>query len=437
MVGKTNDSTIMINGQSIRALIDTGSDITAMADKCFFSMDPRPELRNMSDFNLNITGASGSKIPYIGYFEAEVCIPESEHEPAIIPILVVPVTKYSGQVPVIVWTNIIGELKVHAQETDIDIPTAWNTAFAAYTATDSKFVKSTNKKPIVIHPNQVDTINDIVRDTSHHENAVTENLDDSCDFNVCPRIVAVKNNSKTARVPVRVCNISARPITIKPKTQLCSLQEVNVIKTMDPSCDSVSVEESSKSFQDLGIHLPKENLSPGELNKASDLLGKWKHIFSTGPTDLGFTDLNEHEINLVDETPFKEPYRRIPPALFEEDRQHLKEMLDAGAIRESQSPFSSNVVLVRKKDGSLRFCIDYRKLNNQTVKDAYYLPRIEETIDTLSGSKYFSKLDLRSGYWQVGVKESDKMKTAFSVGPLGFFECNRMAFGLCNAPASF
>ena len=69
MVGKTNDSTIMINGQSIRALIDTGSDITTMADKCFFSMDPRPELRNMSDFNLNITGASGSKIPYIGYFE--------------------------------------------------------------------------------------------------------------------------------------------------------------------------------------------------------------------------------------------------------------------------------------------------------------------------------------------------------------------------------
>ena len=112
-------------------------------------------------------------------------------------------------------------------------------------------------------------------------------------------------------------------------------------------------------------------------------------------------------------------------------------MLDAGAIRESQSPFSSNVVLVRKKDGSLRFCIDYRKLNNRTVKDAYYLPRIEETIDTLSWSKYFSKLDLRSGYWQVGVKESDKMKTAFSVGPLGFFECNRMAFGLCNSPASF
>ena len=110
-------------------------------------------------------------------------------------------------------------------------------------------------------------------------------------------------------------------------------------------------------------------------------------------------------------------------------------MFDAGAIRESQSPFSSNVVLVRKQDKSLRLCIDFRRLNNRTVKDAYSLPRIEETIDTFTGSKYFSTLDLRSGYWQVGVKEADKHKTAFSVEPLGLFECNRMA--LTNVPASF
>ena len=144
----------------------------------------------------------------------------------------------------------------------------------------------------------------------------------------------------------------------------------------------------------------------------------------------------KHSIKLTDNTPFKEPYRRIPPAMYEEVKQHIKEMLDADAIRPSESPLS-NVVLVRKKDGSLRFCIDFRKLNARTVRDAYALPRIDDTIDTLLGAKYFSKLDLRSGYWQVEMEEEDKSKTAFSVGSLGFFECNRMAFGLTNAPATF
>ena len=163
----------------------------------------------------------------------------------------------------------------------------------------------------------------------------------------------------------------------------------------------------------------------------------WSHICSKGPTDLGKADIVRNEIKLSDATPFKEPYRRIPPALFEEVRQHLKEMLEADARRPSQSLFSSNVVLVRKKDGSLRFCIDFRKLNSRTIRDAFTLPRIDYTIVTLIGAKYFSKLDLRSGYWQVEMKEEDREKTDFTVGNLGFFECNRMAFGQTNAPAKF
>ena len=112
-------------------------------------------------------------------------------------------------------------------------------------------------------------------------------------------------------------------------------------------------------------------------------------------------------------------------------------MLELGVIRESQSPFSSNVVIVRKKDGSIRFCIDYRKLNIRTIKDAYAISRIQDSLQLLAGSKYFSKLDLKAGYWQVEVKESDKEKTAFQAGNLGFYECNRLPFGLWNAPATF
>jgi hypothetical protein len=123
--------------------------------------------------------------------------------------------------------------------------------------------------------------------------------------------------------------------------------------------------------------------------------------------------------------------------MYDEVRQHISEMLQAGVIRESKSNHSSNVVLVRKSDGSLRFCIDMRVLNSKKKKDCYMLPRFDDVIDTLSRSQYFSKLDFRSGYWQVKIEEKDKHKTAFSVGNFGFYECNRMCFGLTNAPGTF
>ena len=127
----------------------------------------------------------------------------------------------------------------------------------------------------------------------------------------------------------------------------------------------------------------------------------------------------------------------MPPHLYEEVQKHLKEMVEIGAIRKSNSPWASAIVLVRKKDGSLRFCIDLRQLNNRTIKDAYSLPRIEETLDCLNGAKIFTSLDLKSRYWQVEMEEESKPLTAFTVGPHGFFECERMPFGLTNAPATF
>ena len=153
--------------------------------------------------------------------------------------------------------------------------------------------------------------------------------------------------------------------------------------------------------------------------------------------DLGHTSVVKYEIKLNYYTPFKERYRRIPPHQYEEVKKHLKEMLEIGAIRKSNSPWASAVVLVRKKDGSLIFCIDLRKLNSCTIKDAYSLPRIDETLDCLGGSIIFSSLDLKSAYWQVEMDEMSKQLMAFTVGPLGFYKCERMLFGLTNAPATF
>ena len=153
--------------------------------------------------------------------------------------------------------------------------------------------------------------------------------------------------------------------------------------------------------------------------------------------DLGKTALTKHKIKLTDQTPFKEHYRHIPPHMYDDVRAHSQEMLDIGAIHQLHSPWASAVVLVWKKDGVLRFCIDLRKLNNWTVKDAYLLPWIEETLDSLQGSQWFPSLDLKSGYWQVKMDEESKPLIAFTMGPLGFYECKRMPFGLTNAPATF
>ena len=117
-------------------------------------------------------------------------------------------------------------------------------------------------------------------------------------------------------------------------------------------------------------------------------------------------------------------------------RAHVQEMLDIGAIHQSHSPWASTVVLVWKKDGGLRFCINLRKLNNQTVKEVYSLPWIDKTLDSLQGSQWFSSLNLKSRYWQVEMDKESKPLTTFTVGPLGFYECERMPFGLTNTPAA-
>ena len=170
---------------------------------------------------------------------------------------------------------------------------------------------------------------------------------------------------------------------------------------------------------------------------AKDMLKRNAQVFSKDDMDMGRTNLVKHHIKLTDPAPFKEAYRRIPPQMYDEVKAHIQEMLDLGAIRPSNSPWASAIVLVRKKDGRLRFCIDLRRLNNRTVKDAYSLPRIESILDSLGGAQIFSTLDLKAGYWQVEMAEECKAYTAFTCGPLGFYECDTMPFGATNAPATF
>ena len=161
------------------------------------------------------------------------------------------------------------------------------------------------------------------------------------------------------------------------------------------------------------------------------------NIFSLDQNEIGCTDTAEHVIKLLDTEPFKERFWWIAPLLVEEVREHIQEMLDGGAIHPSQSLWCNAVVLVRKTDGGLRFCIDFRSLNSRTKKDAYPLPRMQETMESMVGAHFFSTMDLKSGFWQVKMANDSQQYTAFTVGSMGVYEFLRMLYGLCNAPVTF
>ncbi|GFR93292.1 Pol polyprotein [Elysia marginata] len=159
-------------------------------------------------------------------------------------------------------------------------------------------------------------------------------------------------------------------------------------------------------------------LSEEQQQDVQSLLEEYKDIFSQSDTDIGHYTGVKHAIHLEDKTPFKQRFRRIPPHMIDEVRDHILQLQASGVIRPSQSPYSSPVVCCRKKDGSLRLCVDYRLLNSKTKKDNYCLPRIEELLDCMKGAQYFTKLDLKSGYHHIDIREDHKERTAFTVGPL-------------------
>ena len=246
------------------------------------------------------------------------------------------------------------------------------------------------------------------------------------------------------RVAVGLRNISSKSITIQSRAVVGQLQQAKMV----PNIQKVQVSNKRDQLGPNGgkegtwvldqLNLEGLNAWTTDQQQADkDLLVDSADVFSKNDLDLGKCNIPKHSIKITDPQPFKERYRRIPPHLYEEVKAYLQEMVEVGASRGSLCSWASAVVLVRKKDGGLRFCIHLLRLNNRTLKDGYSLPRIEDSLDCLHGTVWFSTLDLKSSYWQVELEEEAKPLTALTMVPLGFWECECMPFGLTNAPATF
>ncbi|GBN45947.1 Retrovirus-related Pol polyprotein from transposon 297 [Araneus ventricosus] len=241
-------------------------------------------------------------------------------------------------------------------------------------------------------------------------------------------VAATLVDLKKEAIPVRVLNLDHKPKTIDKGA---------VIATREPVVDIVArPQEFSESLRLPSILENLEGLNEEQRTAVKELLQEFQNLFSTSDSDVGRCNMTQHRINTGNHPPIKQYPRRLPLAKKEEAERLVKEMVDNGIIEESSGPWASPIVLVKKKDWSTRFCVDYRKLNEITIKDSYPLPRIDDTLDALNGSQWFSTLDLKSGYWQVEIQPEDKEKTAFTTGQ-GLWQFKVMPFGLCNTPATF
>ena len=240
--------------------------------------------------------------------------------------------------------------------------------------------------------------------------------------------------SSDGSIMVQVMNVSPCAVKVYRGVQLGVFVPQNDLLLLENSNMAALVSGDSKSAG-VKLNLDCSEVSEQEKQKLRNLLDKFGDLFVSENGELGRTSVVKHSIS-TSGRPIRQPIRRQPESLKRNVNEEVEKMLSKGVIRPSSSPWSSPVVMVKKKNGSWRFCIDYRQLNAATHQDAYPPPRIDVTLESLAGSALFTTLDLASGYWQVEIEEGDKEKTAFSTEK-GHFEFNVMPFGLTNAPATF
>ena len=425
-----------IEGVSINWKVDTGAKSTFITKQTFDLMPDKPVLKEMDS---SYVTASGQKLKCYGQAEMNIAFGDNifPHE------VVVGVVRH----------NLIGEDFIAKYRCNWDHD-------------ESSFVIRGSRVPLRGSDSTMKSARVVALETvlvpARHEAIIKAGLasrtrgQDSLGILTPERPFMERHGLALAKTLVdaakevvftRVYNPGSSDVTVYKHTHMAIFTPVcrvgpivnlRVPVSGDGSIDEVSLDKDG----DLPAHiLPVfdkgcENLDDTQQRKLKLFLANNQGCFAR-PGEVGRTNMGVHRIRLKDEKPIREPPRRIPMYKRQALEEEIKNLEEKGLIEKSNSPWSSQTVMVQKKDGSWRMCVDYRRLNEKTIKDAYPLTRIDENLDALEGAEWFSSLDLDMAYHQVPLAEEDKDKTAFATPRGGLYQFTTMPFGLCNAAGTF
>ena len=435
-------------GVLIKVLLDTGSQVSTVSEK-FYNENLAKIVDSFYEGNLfRLTGANRLEMPYTGIAILDVEIGNTKIKD--VGILVVRDTELTAdarkEVPGVVGMNCLIKLPQLVSALSEE-GTICNTT----TVEEPKvgIVKIAGIAGTLVPANSLTKVK-VFTSQLFKGTVLIEPIEQSPQgIRLSPTVVDI---GKGGTFEIPVLNQSNRDIVLKPRTRVatchCASEVLEPIKArldFEVSSNEIIISSASVGERESELnktcYTPNVDLShftgsPTEVERVKALLRKNADVFIRDGEELSCTKSIYHPVNTTDDKPVVQRYRRIPPHQWQAVREHLEDLLRKGIIAESQSNYASPIVILPKKSGEIRVCIDYRKLNAKVTPDVFPLPRIDEALEVLGNAKIFSTLDLVSAYHQIEVKPSDRHKTAFTT-PMGLFESVRMPFGLSNSPATF